>query len=102
SAADFWKQEEDLPREAMSYAARAPKHKRGMDKASEAIIADANDGVMNHKTGNTVVLYGDGSVKLLLKTDLEDAGIWPTDDPDFVLTTGEGSVHKDLSKLTID
>ena len=100
--AEFWRHPEDIPRESMSYAARAAKYRRGMNKAGEALVADANDGYMNHKTGNTNVLYADFTVKTLLKTELVEAGIWPDDDPDFVLTTGESSPHKDLKKLSID
>ncbi|MCB9892068.1 MAG: type II secretion system protein [Planctomycetes bacterium] len=101
-AEEWWKEEEDLPREQMTYAAIKAKFKADMHKASQAVIADANDGRMNHQSGTTVVLYGDLSTKMLVKTDLQDQGIWPKDDPDFVLTVGEGSPHKDLEKLTID
>lgn len=100
--AEFWKQYDDIPSDYMSYAARASKYRKGMNRASEALVADANLGGSNHKTGNMNVLYGDYSVKKILKVDLEDSGDWPMDDPDFYLVVGEGATHKDLKKLTVE
>lgn len=103
-AQEFWRAWDDIPTDLMSYAARAKKYRRSMLKATEALVADANQGEMNHKSGNTIVMYGDMNVKKLLKTDLiaSDENIWPDDDPDFVLSVGEDSPHKDLKKLTVE
>jgi prepilin-type processing-associated H-X9-DG protein len=54
---------------------------------------------MNHRTGATNVLWGDGNVTSLRKQDLIEAGKWPADDPAFVLKVGPTSPVAELTKL---
>lgn len=64
----------------------------------EPLVADDNDGAMNHAT-TTNVLYGDGSVKALELELLREQGVLG---PDEELIVGPESQVEDLAKLSLD
>jgi prepilin-type N-terminal cleavage/methylation domain-containing protein/prepilin-type processing-associated H-X9-DG protein len=98
---DIWKTRQDFDSTSTHYAARAAAHKRSMQSGREAWLADDNEGSMNHQTGATNVLWGDGNVNSFKKQDLIESGKWPADDPTFVLKVGEGSPIPELQKLDL-
>lgn len=64
----------------------------------EPLVADDNDGGMNHDTA-TVVLYGDGTAQSFETAILEQEGKLQKDE---VLLVGPGSQVDDLKKLSLD
>jgi prepilin-type N-terminal cleavage/methylation domain-containing protein/prepilin-type processing-associated H-X9-DG protein len=98
---DVWKTRQDFDSTSTHYAARAKAHKRTMLGGRQAWIADDNEFGMNHRTGATNVLWGDGNVTSYQREDLQKDSIWPADDPAFVLKVGAGSPIKELETLDI-
>jgi hypothetical protein len=65
----------------------------------EPLLADDNDGGMNHST-TTVVLYADGSVQTIEIATLREQGLLGPDED--VLVVGPDSPVEDLRKLSLD
>lgn len=65
---------------------------------AEPLVADDNDGSLNHAT-TTNVLYGDGSVKALELELLREQGLLA---PDEELVVGPESQVEELVKLSLD
>lgn len=97
---ELWRSADDFTSEDTDYAARASNYRKGMMRGNQIIVADDNEGGRNHRAGTVNVLYGDGKVESLLRDDLQEKGLWPADDPDFVLLVGPESPHPDLQKLS--
>jgi hypothetical protein len=66
---------------------------------NEPLIADDNDGGMNHHT-TTNVLYADNNVQTFELEDLRKSGVLTADEE--VLRVGADSPVPDLAKLTLD
>lgn len=65
----------------------------------EALMADDNEGGMNHRSA-TVVLYGDASVQTIELYDLKQAGLITEEEE--VLVVGPDSPRQDLQALSQD
>jgi len=65
----------------------------------EPLVADDNDGGMNHNIV-TNVLYGDGSVQSFALPELKEEGLVPEES--LVLEVGPDSPVEDLTKLSLD
>lgn len=72
---------------------------RGLKSGKEALVADDNDGEMNHRTA-TNVLFADGSVKGIQLYELVEEGL--LDKEDDILIVGPESPVEALQKLTLD
>jgi hypothetical protein len=85
-----------------AYAARDLKNhplRQWPPSGNEPLIADDNDGGMNHPT-STNVLYGDRSVRTYEVVELREQGKLGPEDK--VLHVGPESVVEDLTKFTLD
>jgi prepilin-type N-terminal cleavage/methylation domain-containing protein len=98
---DIWRRREEFDSRSTHYAARAAAHKTSMLGGRAAWIADDNEAGMNHRSGATNVLWGDGTVTSFRKLDLIEAGKWPADDPTFTLRVGPGSIVPELELLDV-
>ena len=65
----------------------------------EALVADDNDGGMNHRTA-TVVLFDDGSTRTYELYDLRKQGVLLEDEE--VLLIGPDAPIEELRKLSLD
>ena len=79
-------------RDTREYKLRKLSHK-------EPLVADDNDGGMNHAT-TTNVLYGDGSVQTFEVVILQEQGV--LDEENDHLQVGPDSPVEDLQKFTLD
>lgn len=84
-----------------TYAARDCEHHplRKYPIGGEPIVADDNDGGMNHDT-TTNVLYGDGTVETYEVFELRDEGLLGPDEE--LLLVGPDSPVEELRKLSLD
>jgi len=100
---DWWKDLELVDGSYSAYAGRDMRRfplRRFPDGADgEPLIADDNDGGMNHDVV-TNVLYGDGSIQTFNLTDLIREGVVPEETQ--VLEVGPDSPVDDLTKLSLD
>lgn len=97
---DWWKDLELVEGSYSAYAGRDTKN-YPLRKLSgkEPLVADDNDGGMNHPT-TTNVLYGDGSIQTFEVVLLRERGeIDPEED---LLQVGPDSPVEDLQKLSLD
>ncbi len=96
---EWWSDTESIGGDYTAYAGRDTKrHKLRKLTGTEPLIADDNDGAMNHAT-TTNVLYGDGSVQSLELTNLVADGSLMEDE---ILLVGPDSPVEDLRKLSLD
>ena len=72
---------------------------RGLKSGKDALVADDNDGGMNHRTA-TNVLFADGSVKGIQLFEMREKGLLEKEDE--ILFVGPESPLESLQKLTID
>jgi len=72
---------------------------RGLKSGKDVLLADDNDGDMNHRT-TTNVLYGDGVSRGMELADLRDQGI--IDEEDDLLIVGPDSPVEALQVLSLD
>jgi general secretion pathway protein G len=87
--------------QSTSYAGRDLKNhplRKFPGSGKEPLIADDNDGGMNHKT-ETCVLYADGTVGTLDLVTLEEQGVLGKDE---LLLVGADSQVEELTKLSLD
>ena len=100
--ADEWFADEDtIDGQSTSYAGRDMANKplrKFPGSGKEPIIADDNDGGMNHDS-ETNVLYADGSVQTLQLKTLENEGVLAKDEE---LLVGADSQLEELQKLSLD
>jgi prepilin-type N-terminal cleavage/methylation domain-containing protein len=84
-----------------SYAGRDNKRAplKRWQNGEEPLVADDNDGGMNHRTA-TVVLYGDGSAQTFELGQLIKEGVLQKDEK--VLVVGIESPVEDLQKLSLE
>ncbi len=99
---EWWDDIEEVNGEYSSYAGRDCKNHplRKLDsKRMEPLIADDNDGEMNHRT-TTNVLYNDGSVMPYEVKVLQQEGTLTDDEEELIV--GPDSPVEDLQKLSLD
>src|SRR5262245_5826078 len=83
------------------YAGRDLKtYKMSSLSGNEPIMADDNDGEMNHRSGVTLCLMGNGEVKKFSLVQLKKEGVVPQDATN--LEVGPDSPVEELRKLTRD
>lgn len=97
---EWWQSLDELTGEYSAYAGRDCKnHPLRKLSGKEPLIADDNDGAMNHET-TTNVLYGDGSVQTFELVKLQEEGVV---DPEVDrVDVGPESPVPDLQKLSLD
>jgi len=97
---DWWSDLDAITGNYSAYAGRDTKnHPLRKLSAKEPLVADDNDGAMNHET-TTNVLYGDGSVQTKELVLLREEGTLGPDDD--ILYVGPDSPVEDLRKLSLD
>ncbi len=99
---EWWKDLEVLNGQYSAYAGRDMKNhplRHKTPSGREPLMADDNDGGMNHHT-TTNVLYADGSVQPFEIEDLHAQGVVPKDEE--LLVVGPDSPVPDLTKLSLD
>lgn len=87
--------------QSTSYAGRDLKNnplRKFPGSGKEPLVADDNDGGMNHDT-ETCVLYADGTVGTLDLVTLEEQGVLGKDE---LLVVGADSQVEELTKLSLD
>ena len=99
---DWFKDLEQVDGSYSAYAGRDCREhpmRKFPPPAKEPLVADDNDGDMNHRTA-TNVLYGDGNVRTYEIKLLEEEGIV---DPELgILIVGPESPVDDLTKFSLD
>ena len=99
---EWWVDLEIIDGSYSSYAGRDTKRfplRKFPGSGREPLIADDNDGGMNHQT-TTNVLYADGSVQTFELADLQTEGVLLQDED--LLLVGPDSPVEDLTKLSLD
>lgn len=96
----WWEHLDEVDGEYSAYAGRDTRnHPLKKLTGKEPLIADDNDGGMNHST-TTNVLYGDGSVQTFELVLLQEQGLV---DPELDhVEVGPDSPVEDLQKLSLD
>jgi prepilin-type N-terminal cleavage/methylation domain-containing protein/prepilin-type processing-associated H-X9-DG protein len=99
---EWWSDIELVDGTYSAYAGRDIKNhplRKWPAPGTEPLVADDNDGGMNHNT-TTNVLYADGSVQTFEVKLLQEEGILMEDED--VLTVGPDSPVEDLTKFTLN
>jgi len=99
---EWWKHIDEVDGSYSAYAGRDCKNhplRKLESKRMEPLVADDNDGGMNHRT-TTNVLYNDGSVQTFEVKLLQQEGILTEDEEE--LEVGPNSPVEDLTKLSLD
>ena len=99
---DWWKDLDNVQGDYSAYAGRDMKNhpiRQLTASGKEPLVADDNDGGMNHHT-TTNVLYADGSVQTFELKELKTQGVLMEDEE--ALRVGPDSPVPDLAKLTLD
>lgn len=99
---EWYKDLEKVDGDSSAYAGRDLKNhplRQWPPPGTEPLIADDNEGGMNHGT-STNVLYGNGTVIKYELVELREKGTLGPDDQ--VLTVGPESPVEDLTKFTLD
>ena len=96
---EWWKNLDDVNGDYSAYAGRdCKRHPLRKLTGTEPLVADDNDGAMNHAT-TTNVLYGDGSVQGFQIETIREEGLLMDDE---ILYVGIESQVEDLQKLSLD
>lgn len=101
SPEEWYAEADAIDGQSSSYAGRDMKDyplRKFPGSGKEPLVADDNDGGMNHGT-ETLVLYADGSVHRLDLVTLEEEGVLG---PDEELVVGPDSQVEELRKLSLD
>ncbi len=97
---EWWASLDEITGEYSAYAGRDCKnHPLRKLSGKDPLIADDNDGAMNHET-TTNVLYGDGSVQTFELVKLQEEGL--VDKEVDLVEVGPESPVEDLQKLSLD
>ncbi len=99
---EWWTDLDQIDGSYSAYAGRDMKNhplRQWPASGKEPLVADDNDGGMNHRT-TTNVLYADGSVQTFELPDLRNQGLVPEDES--VLVVGPDSPVADLTKMSLD
>lgn len=101
-AEDWYKDPEVVTGASSAYAGRDTKNfplRRFPGSGKDPLVADDNEGEMNHRT-STVVLFADGVVDTFELYDLKQAGTLTADES--ILVVGPDSPVEALRKLSLD